>query len=94
MPDEYERVKPLKELSAEELCEYNAAAQLKTRDKKRTKTEENYRLPHCKNEPSRKDALSILANRGITNAHVQETLYDLAEQAAHNYKLPANSHML
>jgi hypothetical protein len=86
--------KPISEFSDDELRDYNAAAQQKTRDQKKQRTDSRNQQPRSKAEPSRKDALAIFADRGITNTHVQQMLYDLAEQAAHQYKIPVNDHLL
>jgi hypothetical protein len=98
MPDEQLPLnpakKPISEFSEDELRVYNAEAQQKVRDQKKSRIDSRNQQPRSKAEPSRKDALAILADRGITNAHVQETLFDLAEQAAHHYKLPVNDHLL
>ncbi len=92
--DEQLLKKPIKEMSPDELRDYNADAQQKVRDQKKSRTDSRNQQPRSKAESSKKDALAILADRGISNTHVQETLYDLAEQAAQNHKLPVNDHLL
>jgi hypothetical protein len=86
--------KPIKEMSEDELRDYNAAAQQKARDEKKSRTESRNQQPRSKHEVSKKDARGILAERGIENSHVIDVLIDLTEEAARRHKIAFNEYLL
>ncbi len=83
-----------KDMTADEVKEYNRSAQKKTREKKAKKAEKESRECFSAVEVSKKDAKRILLDeRQIQNDHVADTIVELAEVAARHYRIPFNAHL-
>jgi Terminase RNaseH-like domain len=86
--------KKVKDMTPEELRAYNLAAQHRSRKAKREIAEKEFREAECNEKIGKKDAFDVLTERGIVNRHVQETVYELAELAAREHKIPFNDYLV
>lgn len=85
---------PAKPPRTPEQREYTKIKRRESRARAKTKAEKKFQQPSCTDEPTKKDAREILAERGIQNEQVAATLYDLAKEAAQHHKIPLNYHLL
>ena len=81
---------PQKDMTPEQYRAYNAANVRKSRAKKAEKQKTVDYVFNSKTEPNKAEAHSILEERGIKNAHVQDVVYDLLLQAAEEADITPN----
>ena len=62
----------------------------KTRQKSRDAKEKASSFYNSPTEPTKTEALQLLAERGIGNDHIKEAVYKMLLVAALNYRTPAN----